>query len=94
MAYGLVGLYGLFFLFVGAKGNAVPMKDEIGQDARGFFPWIMAILILRGLYSIDAIRPIIKPFMFLAVLTFFLKNYGTVTKQVNEITGLNLPLGK
>lgn len=91
MAYGLVGLYGLFLIFVGSKGNTVALKNELSQDAKGFSAWLIAILVLRALYSVDAIRPAIKPFMWLAILTFFLKNYGTVVNQIDEITGLKLP---
>lgn len=94
MAYGLVGLYGLFLIFVGSKGNTEKLQSQVGQDAKGFMPWLIAILILRALYSIESVRPVVKPFMFLAVLTFFLKNYGAVAKEVNGITGLNLPTGK
>jgi len=94
MAYGLVGLYGLFLIFVGVKGNALKLTTELGQDAKGFSAWLIAILVLRAFYSIESVRPVIKPFMYLALLTFFLKNYGTVVTQVNEITGLKLPSSK
>ena len=90
MAYGLVGLYGLFLIFVGSKGNAAKLQTELSSDAKGFSAWLIAILVLRALYSVDAVRPVVKPFMYLALLTFFLKNYSTVVNQVDEITGLNI----
>lgn len=91
MAYGLIGLYGLFLIFVGANGNSKSLKDKITADAKGFAPWLIAILVLRALYSSDTLKPVVKPFIFLALLTFFLKNYGVVVSQINEITGLKLP---
>ena len=92
MAYGLVGLYGLFLIFVGSKGNASALQSELSQDVKGFSAWLIAILILRAMYSVDSIRPAVKPFMYLALLTFFLKNFDTIVTQVNEITGLKLPV--
>ncbi len=91
MAYGLIGLYGLFLIFVGSNGNSGTLKSKIAADAKGFAPWLIAILVLRALYASDTLKPIVKPFIFLALLTFFLKNYGVVATQINEITGLKLP---
>lgn len=87
MNAGMVGLYALFLVFVGYRGNASPLFQNISVDAKGFSEWVVAILILRALYSIDDLKPFIKPFAGLAVLTFILKNYSTVAQQVDEITG-------
>lgn len=97
MAFGLVGLYGLFLVFVGINGNAGQLIHEIKTDVvgstpeKGFAAWAIAIIVLAALYRVDAIKPVIKPFIALAILTFVLKNYGVVVSQINEITGLNLP---
>jgi hypothetical protein len=87
VSYGLVGLYGLFLLFVGIRGNAAKLTNEIGTDFHGFMPWLVAILILRALYNVEGLKPAIKPFIALALLTFVLKNYNTVAAQVDTITG-------
>ena len=91
MNYGLVGLYAFYLMFVGYSGNAAEFFDELGADVKGFAPWIIAIVIIEALYKVDALKPAIKPFIGLAILSFTLKNYGTVVSQVNEITGLDLP---
>jgi hypothetical protein len=93
MSYGLVGLYALFFIFIGSNGNATKLKDAVSNDAKGFAPWLIAIIILRWMYSSDTLKPIVKPFIFLAVLVFVLKNYGKLVTQLNSVTGLNLPTG-
>ncbi len=91
MSYGLVGIYAIYLMFVGVKGNASALFSDIGNDAKGFAPWLIAILVLRAAYNSDALRPVVKPFITLAVLTFVLKNYGTVVSQINQITGQKLP---
>lgn len=91
MAYGLIGLYALYFIFVGSKGNESALMTNISGDAKGFSAWLIAILVLRAMYQSDTLRPVVKPFMALAILTFVLKNYNTIVAQVNTITGLNLP---
>lgn len=94
MSYGLVGMYALYFIFVGINGNAAPMAKGMQDDAKGFAPWLLAILILKAMASSDTIRPLVNPFIGLALVTFTLKNYSQIVGQIDEITGLNLPTGK
>ena len=89
MSYGLVGLYGLYLIFVGINGNSKALQGELAQDGKPFLIWILAIIILRAMYNVDVLRPMIKPFMGLIVLSFVLKNYGNLTSQINAITGSN-----
>lgn len=91
MSYGLVGLYAIYFMFVGINGHASTLFKNIEQDAKGFAPWVLAILILRALANVNVLKPAVTPFIGLAVLTFVLRNYGTVVGQINDITDLNLP---
>jgi hypothetical protein len=92
MAYGLIGLYGLYFVLVGIHGNSGKMVAQVQQDGKGFIPWVLAILILRAMYSSDTLRPMVKPFIGLAALTFVLKNYAKVVTQVNQILPSNVQL--
>ena len=93
MSYGLVGLYALYFMFVGVNGNASALFTDIETDAKGFAPWLLAILVLRALSNSSTLKPMVTPFIGLACLTFALKNYGVIVQQVDEITGLTLPTG-
>jgi len=93
MSYGLVGLYALYFIFVGINGNAAEMVKAMEQDAKKFAPWLISILILKALSQSDTMRPMIKPFIGLALVTFTLTNYTQIVSQVNEVTGLDLPTG-
>jgi hypothetical protein len=85
----MIGLYAVYFIMVGMKGNAGAMVTNIQQDGKNFIPWILAILVLRALYSSDTLKPLITPFIVLAGLTFFLKNYATVAGQVNQLLPAN-----
>lgn len=92
MSYGLVGLYGLYFIFVGVRGNSSKLVDNVQQDGKNFIPWVLAILVLRAAYSSDTLKPMVKPFIGLAALTFFLRNYAKVVSQVNQIMPANVQL--
>lgn len=85
MAYGLVGLYAVYFILVGVHGNADKLLLLVENDGRNFLPWILAILVLRALYNVDALRPVIKPFVALAALSFVLLNWNRVVLQLNQI---------
>lgn len=93
MSYGLVGLYALYFIFVGINGNAVEMVKAMEQDTKQFAPWLLAILVLKALSKSDTVRPLITPFIALALVTFTLSNYGQIVSQINEVTDLHLPTG-
>ncbi len=93
MNYGLIGLYGIYLLFVGANKNAAALKTQISADVKGFMPWAIAIVVLAALMRSDTLRPVVKPFIALAVLAFVLKNYPQLVSQLNQATGLNLPGG-
>lgn len=93
MSYGLVGLYALYLMFVGVNGNASTLFTDIETDAKRFAPWLIAILVLRALSNSSTLKPMVTPFIGLAVLTFVLNNYGVIVQQVDEITGLTLPTG-
>jgi hypothetical protein len=85
MTAALVGLYALYFIAVGVQGNAGALWINTASDFKKFLPWILAILVLRALYGSETLRPLVKPFIGLAVLVFFLKNYSTVATQLNQI---------
>jgi hypothetical protein len=89
MNYTLIGLYGVYLVFVGLSGKTAQLSAEFKSDAKGFAPWLIAIIILRTMYSSDALKPVVAPFAGLAILTFFLQNYDTLASQVNEIAGAN-----
>ncbi|MGC8541035.1 MAG: hypothetical protein ACP5QA_10450 [Phycisphaerae bacterium] len=81
----MVGAYALYFIFVGIKGNAEELAAFVEANGRNFLPWILAILVLRALYTVKTLQPMVKPFIALAVLVFVLRNWNNVTAQLNEI---------
>jgi hypothetical protein len=85
MSYGLVGAYAIYFILVGINGNSSKLVALVERDGKNFLPWILAILVLRALYNVEGLRPLIKPFIGLAILTFVLKNWNNVATQLNQI---------
>lgn len=90
MNSGLVGLYALYLIFVGYRGNSTALFTDVSEDAKGFAPFVIAIIILASLKNSDTLKPFITPFIGLALLTFVLKNYTKVAVQVDEIAGTHL----
>lgn len=93
MNYGLVGLYGLYLVFVGVNKHAAELKNEIAGDVRGFVPWLLAVVVVMALYRSDTLKPMLRPFIALALVAFVLKNYSKIVSQVNTIGNLHLPTG-
>ncbi len=87
MAYGLIGLYGLYLIFVGYKGNHVALFQALSQDGPGFVPWLISVVVLGTAYRSDTLRPVVKPFIALAILAFVLKNWNTLKAQTESVIG-------
>jgi hypothetical protein len=85
VSYGLVGAYAIYFILVGIHGNSSKLVTLVERDGKNFLPWILAILVLRAMYNVESLRPMVKPFIGLAILTFVLKNWNNVATQLNQI---------
>jgi hypothetical protein len=94
MNSGLVGLYGLYLLFVGYHGNTKTLFTMFGQDAKSFAPVVIAVVILAGLNKSDTLKPFIGPFIGLALLTFALTQYGNIAGNVDNLFGTHFSQGK
>lgn len=84
-----VGLYGVYLLIVGARGNVSQLMANLGQDGPGYIPWLFAIIMIALLNESEVTAPLVKPFVFLVILTFVLRNFPTIEKQVSEIYNLS-----
>ena len=87
MAYGLIGLYGIYLIFVGYRGNQSALFQAISQDGPGFVPWLIVVIVLGTAYRSDTLKPVVKPFIALALLAFVLKNYSTLKGQLEAVIG-------
>lgn len=87
MAYGLIGLYGLYLVFVGYKGNQSTLFQMVSQDGPGFLPWLIAVVVLGTMYRSDTLKPVVKPFIALLLLTFVLKNFNQLRSQLKQVIG-------
>lgn len=92
MSYGLVGAFAIYFVLVGINGNSSKLVTLVERDGRQFLPWILAILVLRALYNVESLRPMVKPFIGLAILTFVLKNWSNVASQLNQLLPANVQI--
>lgn len=86
----LVGLIGIYAVGVGLHGNAGAAWSAIAQDAQGFVPWLLAVVVLRVAYNSSTLRPLVGPFVGLAVLVYILRYYALFAQQINEIAGSQL----
>lgn len=81
----IIGLYGLYLILVGVNGNSGALVSTAKKDLPGFLPWLIALAVLAALYENDTTRPVAKPFLFLAILAFVLKNQDSLKQQMGYI---------
>ena len=90
----ILGLYGVYLLLVGFNGNSAEMVERLRADAPGFLPWAVSIAVLAAMYENENTRQIAKPFIFLLILTFILRNFNTLRAQSEELYRMaNVKLG-
>jgi len=95
MNTGLIGLYGVYLVFVGIKGNSGELISAFESDFKNFAPWVLAIVILKSMAENPNLEKVVTPFAGLAILSFGLKNYDKIAVQLNQIMGKNyLPMTK
>lgn len=89
---GAISLILIYLVAVGWNDNAEKMISQMGKDSAGFAPFIASVVALMLLSNTRA-KPLVSPFITLAVLTTILNNWNTVQTEVkttyNVLTGKN-----
>lgn len=81
----ILGLYGIYLLYVGMTGKTDAVKAELNQDMPGFIPWALAIVGLIVLAQNDKTEKVVKPFIFLLILNFVLMNFGNLQNEFRKL---------
>jgi hypothetical protein len=79
------GLIGLYLIAVAIKGNSAQAYALIGEELKGFTPWIAALIVLAILGSIKETKPLTMPIIGLALLAFVLKNQAQLTTNTRQL---------
>lgn len=80
-----LGLYALYLLLVAINGNGSALASALQDDAPGFLPWLIAALVIGGLYEFDKTRQFAVIFLTLVILTYVLRNFSTLKAQFAPI---------
>jgi len=80
-----LGLYGIFLLLVGARGNTPALMTQLQKDVPNYLPWLLAIIVIAFLSQYETTEKIVKPFIALLILNFFLFNFDTIKSEVEKI---------
>lgn len=78
---GAISLILIYIVAVGWNGNADKMLSQMGKDASGFAPFIASVIALMLLSNTKA-KPLVSPFITLAVITTILRNWNNVQNEV------------
>lgn len=82
----------IYLLAIGYKGNGQIALDNLGSDFKGFVPWGASIIILMLLAKNDTIKPVVGPFIGLALLATVLKKWPVINQDLKS--SYNLLQGK
>jgi len=85
-----VGIYGLFLVLVGVRGNAGALTDELSEDAPQYLPWLIAIVVLALMSEFEGTKTLVKPFALLLLLNFGLSNFETIQSEVSKVYNLSM----
>ena len=82
----ILGSLGIYVLLVGFNGNGPEAVEMATEDAKGFFQWAVAAGVLAAAYEYEYTRPIVGPFLTLAILGFILRNFDTLKNQLAALS--------
>lgn len=85
----ILGLYGVYMIWIGIEGKTDDLLAELDKDMPGFIPWALSIVALIILAQSDATAKLVKPFIFLLILNFILRNFGNLKSEVSKIQALS-----
>jgi len=87
----ILGLYGVYLIVIGVRGETDQLQAKIQTDLPGFIPWALSIVVLIILAQTEATAKVVKPFVFLLALTFVVKNFGNLSAEITKLRNIASP---
>jgi hypothetical protein len=88
---GVSAIYGVYILLVTWKGNAQPFLDNMQRDGPGYLPWLISVVVLYWLHSIESTKKMADAFIVLALITLVLMRFSTIKSQFKSLySGISL----
>jgi len=81
----MVGIYGLYLIAVGVKGNTKTLMLDLQQDAGGFVPWLLIVIVLLALYDVPGMQNFAEAFAVLAMLGLIVNSHSTIIPQFEQL---------
>jgi hypothetical protein len=81
----VLGLYALYLIVVGFRGNASVLMDEASKDAPAYIPWALAIAALAVMSNYETTQKVVKPFILLLILNFVLINFDNLKGELSKL---------
>lgn len=84
-----IGLYGVYLLLVGVRGNSGELLDATNRDLPGYIPWLFSIIAIAVLSENETTKGLVRPFIVLLILNFALMNWDTIESEVKKIYNMS-----
>jgi hypothetical protein len=84
----ILGLYGIYLVVIGVRGKTDDLQALLAQDLPKFIPWALAIVVLVVMSQTEATAKLVKPFIFLLILNFTLRNWTNLANEVNKLQNI------
>jgi hypothetical protein len=77
----LIGIYGVYLIAVGVKGNTSTLVADLESDFPGFVPWLIVVIVLVSLYDVPELKGPVEAFAVLAALTLLVSQKSKIIPQ-------------
>lgn len=84
----VLGLYGIYLVVIGVRGKTDDLQALLAQDLPKFIPWALSIVVLVVMSQTEATAKLVKPFIFLLILNFTLRNWTNLVNEVNKLQNI------
>lgn len=84
-----IGIYGVFLLAVGINGQGKALFSLLSEDGKKFLPWLFALVVISILAEFEETKKLVKPFVVLLALNFFLRNFDKLEEEAKAIYNMS-----
>ncbi len=77
----MIGLYGIYLVAVGVKGNTSRLVTFVETDVQGFVPWLAVIIVILALYDVPSLKGFAEAFAVLIAATFLVSQRSQIVSQ-------------
>ena len=77
-------IYGVYFVLVGVRGNALGLVNDLSQEGQ-FIYWVIVLLVVAALWETETGAQVARPLAALIIVGFLLVNWTKLVTNLRAV---------